>query len=273
MQVVGSMKAAIKLYESCIVSSLLTNSGTWTEITKSEIKLLDECQDTFCRALLQVPGSTPKASLRAAFGLADMDHRVKEAKILLVKAIRTQEEGQLVREVLEEQLAMGFPGLGQEVRELCRELGLPDATTMEIEKEEIKEAIQISNLAKLKADMQGKVKLEELSQTDVRQAQEYVNWSVEECRMGFRLQTKMLDCRSNMPRRYKRDLACRACPPNPATGLAGQEEETQDHLEVCRGYSDLWQGLGPLTPLSRVKYFIKLKNRRSKEQSKEQSKE
>ena len=99
-----------------------------------------------------------------------------------------------------------------------------------------------------------------------------VSWSVEECRMGFRLQTKMLDCRYNMPSRYKRDLACRACPPNPATGLAGQEEETQDHLEVCRGYSNLWPGLGPLTPLSRVKYFIKLKNRRSKEQSKEQSK-
>ena len=91
--------------------------------------------------------------------------------------------------------------------------------------------------------------------------------------MAFRLQTKMLDCRANMPSRYNRDMACRACPSNPATGLAGQEEETQDHLEVCRGYSDLWQGLGPLTPLSRVRYFIKLKNRRSKEQNKEQRKE
>ena len=39
---------------------------------------------------------------------------------------------------------MGFPGLGQEVKEHCRELGLPDATTEEIEKEEVKEAIQLS---------------------------------------------------------------------------------------------------------------------------------
>ena len=61
MQVVGGMRAAIDIYESCIVSSLLSNCGTWTEINKKEIKLLDEHQDTFVRALLQLPLSTPKA--------------------------------------------------------------------------------------------------------------------------------------------------------------------------------------------------------------------
>ena len=94
------------------MSSLLSNCGTWTEINKKEIKLLDEHQDTFVRALLQLPLSTPKASLRAAFGLLGMAWRVKEAKVLMVMAIRGQEEGGLAREVLEEQLAMGFPGLG-----------------------------------------------------------------------------------------------------------------------------------------------------------------
>ena len=95
MQVVGSMMAAIDLYESCILSSLFTNSGTWTEITDKKIKLLDDIQDTFCRALLQVPLCTPRASLRAAFGLVGMKYRVMESKILLIKAIRTKEEGQL----------------------------------------------------------------------------------------------------------------------------------------------------------------------------------
>ena len=83
--------------------------------------------------------------------------------------------------------------------------------------------------------------------------------------MGFRLQTRMLDCRSNMPCRYKRDLACRACPPDPATGLAGQEEESQKHLEVCNGYIDLCQGLGPMTQRTRARYFFRVKSRRSKE--------
>ena len=82
-----------------------------------------------------------------------MSHRVKEAKVLLVKAIRTQEEGQLAREVLQEQLAMGFPGLGMEFREICKELGLPDATVMDVQKDEVRKANQLSNLAKLKSDM------------------------------------------------------------------------------------------------------------------------
>ena len=41
-----------------------------------------------------------------------------------------------------------------------------------------------------------------------------------------------------MSSRYKRDPAFRACPPDPAIGLAGHEVEKQEHLEVCRGYSD-----------------------------------
>ena len=108
-----------------------------------------------------------------------------EAKVMLVMAIRGQEEGGLAREVLEEQLAMGFPGLGQEVS-----------------KEEVKEAIRLDHLAALKSEMAGRKKLEALHNSDMRQEQEYVNWSLEECRMAFRLQNRMFDCRSNMTTKY-----------------------------------------------------------------------
>ena len=88
-------------------------------------------------------------------------------------------------------------------------------------------------------------------------------YNVEECQMDFVLQTRMLDCRGNMPTRYRRDLTCRACQPDPATGLAG-EDQTQEHLELCPGYQELWQGLSPLTPEARVKYFMRVKNKRLK---------
>ena len=60
-----------------------------------------------------------------------------EAKILLVLAIRRLEEGGLAREILEEQLAMRFPELGQEVRNICVELGLPDATRQDLDKRDV----------------------------------------------------------------------------------------------------------------------------------------
>ena len=80
---------------------------------------------------------------------------------------------------------------------------------------------------------------------------------------GVLAPNNMFDCRANMPSRYKRDFKCRAYQPDPATGLEAVEE-TQDHLEVCGGYSELLKGLGPMTPLSRVRYFIPVRNRRTK---------
>ena len=111
--------------------------------------------------------------------------------------------------------------------------------------------IKLDHLKHLKCDMASKDKLEELAKCDTRVAQDYVNWTVDECRMAYRLQTKMFDCRANMPSRYRRDVSCRACWPNPA-GRLEDKEETQDHLEVCGGYSELWEVLGPMTPQSRI---------------------
>ena len=157
---------------------------------------------------------------------------------------------------------MGFPGLGQEVSTICKEVGLPDACTTDVEASYVKERIRLDHMKFLKADMASKEKLTEMSQCDTRQAQEYVGWSLEEARMAFHLQTKMFNCRGNMPTRYRRDLVCRACIPNRAGGL--EADETQEHLELCRGYSELWLGLGPLTPRSRVRYYIRVKNKRTK---------
>ena len=62
-----------------------------------------------------------------------------------------------------------------------------------------------------------------------------MGWSIEECRMGFRMQTTMFNCQSNMPSMYKKDLACRACPSNPAPELDGQEN-TATGMTSGRGW-------------------------------------
>ena len=91
-----------------------------------------------------------------------------------------------------------------------------------------------------------------------------------------------------MPSRYKRDLRCRACGPvieekeqnqNKQQEQEEQEEqeedhpwsiEDQDHLETCSGYSELWDGLGPMTELLRIKYFMRVKVKRLKQQQQRQ---
>ena len=125
---------------------------------------LDHLQDTFGRVLLSLPLSAPRASLRASLGLQDqaMKLRVWEAKILLVQAIRRQEEGGLARQVLEEQLQMGWPGLAQEVSQICQDIHLSDGAREDICDEDIKKAIKYDHIKVLKLQLRGR-KLQQMA--------------------------------------------------------------------------------------------------------------
>ena len=143
MQSVGGIEAAIDLYESCVVPSLLANCATWLDIKQQTVDRLDSIQDLFGRVLLQVPLSSPRLATRAALGLTGMRWRVWKEKILLVLATREQEDGCLAKEVLQEQIRMGWPGLADEVKNICQDIGLPAATCENtiIDKEQVREAI------------------------------------------------------------------------------------------------------------------------------------
>ena len=119
----------------------------------------------------------------------------------------------------------------------------------------------------MKLQLKGR-KLQEMANSDVSRRRENTSWSLLECRMAYRLETRMFVCRANMPTMYQRDLTCRACTPRAADGAPGPEED-QEHLEVCPGYGSLWAGLGPMTTRSRVNYFMRVdKQRRSEASSK-----
>ena len=124
MQLVGSTLGALDIYESCIVSSLLNNAAVWVGLTEEQEKRLDGFQLDFLRALLHLPVSTPKACLLAATSRMKIKWRVWEQKLLLILAIRQQGEDVLARQVLEEQVELGLPGLGQEVTNICSKIGL-----------------------------------------------------------------------------------------------------------------------------------------------------
>ena len=123
----------------------------------------------------------------------------------------------------------------------------------------------------MKEEMNG-VKLERMKNSDMRNRRSYTKWPVDMCRMAFRLESQQFDCRANMPNRYNRDLICRACRPQRDQSKDQKEheehekQEDQEHLEVCPGYSELWAGLGPASEESRVKFFMRVQNKRIKQQ-------
>ena len=60
----------------------------------------------------------------------------------------------LCREVLEVQLAMGWPGIIKEVKEICKAVGLEDVTTKYIYREKVKEYMMYYDMKCAKEKME-----------------------------------------------------------------------------------------------------------------------
>ena len=269
MQVCGGMVGAINLYESCIVPRLLANSGVWVDITSSAIKKLDATQNLFVQALLRLPSSTVLPSYRAETGLLGMKWRIWESKLLLMMAIKEQEDGVLARQILDQQLEMKWPGLSQEVAAICQEVGLANICQEPMDKKTIKEAIFYNHLKELKIEMKKYQKLDNVSNEDFRSTPPYMKQlCLEQCRMVFRLRTNQFRCRVNMPKLFGGVLWCHSCSSGPEDGPGGGPAplESQSHLELCVAYSHLREGKDlEYSFKDKTKYFMELSVERDKQ--------
>ena len=137
---------ALALWEACILPSLLNNCGTWISINETTIKKLDGLQNLLVLALLKMPQTTPQLSTRAMTGQLGMGHRIWKEKLNLVAAIKKLEENTLAKEVLNDHLKLGLPGLVQEAQEISEKIGIQDITKNEVTKEEINEALETHHL-------------------------------------------------------------------------------------------------------------------------------
>ena len=68
---------------------------------------------------------TPRLALRTPASMLDCEHCIWVEKTSLLARILpyNREENNLVRDILEVQLAMGWPGLISEVKGICKKVG------------------------------------------------------------------------------------------------------------------------------------------------------
>ena len=129
MQICGGIVGAVQLFESGIVPKLLANAGTWVGITATTIKKLDAIQNLFVHVVLRLPSSTVLPSYRAETAMVGFKWRVYLEKLRLMEAIKRQEDEVLAKEVLEQQLLMGWPGLAQWWRRSAGRSACPTSAT------------------------------------------------------------------------------------------------------------------------------------------------
>ena len=182
-------------------------------------------------------------------------------KILLLMRIRNHSEDTLCRQIYEEGKYKGWPGLSQEVKEICDIINIPDVNEVSLPKTVINKAVFDHHYKEMKAEVMTKRKLEQIKNDDLSKVQEYFkNRSIESARISFKLRSQMLEnIPGNFKNKFKKDeekLKCHHC------NLG--EMMTQSHCVECTAWVDLKKDLDLSKIDDLVKFFQRLLIERGK---------
>ena len=264
MQSMGGMMAAWEIWEKALIPSLLSGSGTWFGTCQDTVNLCDELQNFFWRVMLGVPESCPKIALRSETQMLGMKWRIWQEKILLIMRIKKHDENTLCRQIYEEGKKHDWPGLGQEVADICNVLGIPDVNTEEISKSEVKQAIFENHYDEMIESVKSKPKLDAINGEDFRKVQDYfLDKSVENTRMAFRIRTEMV---KEIPGNFKNRYRVRGTLTDGLICLECQEQTvmTQSHCLTCPAWTEMRNGLDLSKISDLVVFFRKLLVERAK---------
>jgi hypothetical protein len=174
--------------------------------------------------------------LRADTKSMQIKQRIWKQKLLLARSILKKEKS-LAREVYQQQVERGWPGLSQEVEEICKKVGIPNINKEDVSKEEIEEAVFFHNYKEMKESINEYEKLEDIKHEDMRELPDYMKEKgIEKSRMTFRVRSKMVKTiKMNYKSSHRNNLLCDRCDL--------REDETQCHTMMCPGWKDQRTGL------------------------------
>ena len=102
---VGSsyIRMRMKMYEVCIVPSLLYNLEAWNKVNKGELRKLEQLQGKALRGLLDLPKTTPYMGILCELGMWTMEKRLEYRKVMLYQNIMNSNEERLSKRIIREQ--------------------------------------------------------------------------------------------------------------------------------------------------------------------------
>ena len=229
-------EVAMTLRESLLISSLLTNSESWYNLTLSDMRELESVDEILLRTVLECPMSTPREMLYLELGVIPIRFQIMIRRLNFLQYILFEDKNSLIHQVLKTQLSHPtFNDWGQTVvndlEKLDRKLdvsdveNLPVATYQRLVKESaLNQALKYLNGLKVKENQQAS-KTSRIQHRKIGMAS-YLKpnqISIQEAKFMFTLRSRMLDIKCNYRGKYS-DVICPSCK---------QEDDTQQHLLVC----------------------------------------
>ena len=264
----GGLKVGIDIWESAYIPSILSNCSTWMEIHQSTIDKLDDLQYSLYRSLLDVPYTTPKASLVWEVGGVKMKYRIMMHKLIFMNHILHLGEDSLAKQIQVEQEKHNVKGLSQEVKEFIDILSLPNCFQERIPpirwKRLVKGAISNANEKEIRESSESFKKMKnKIEDSEKFKFKDYLsNLPLSQARTMFKHKYSMTE---NVKMNYKGDPTftklpwkCQDC----------MNQDTEIHLLWCPAYEDLRMGMDLSSDKDLCSYLQKVIQIRCKENKK-----
>ena len=250
----GAIGLAFDIWEMALIPMITNNAGTWINMSRKTIKVLDNLFHSFCQTIYRVGVGCPIPNFYWQSASIKFENIVLMRKLNFVHHIANLPPHALAREVHDLQVEHGG-GLHSEIEEHLNTLGVTDLRSVSKWqwRKRIREYIINLNKTQLLEDIKRYKKLnyDELSCEPFERKSYLSTLSLANARMRFRVSSGVVQTiRSNYPRKYRgRSLACPGCHGSRATNsdslsdsnfsLNNQSEtDTQTHVLYCESYSD-----------------------------------
>lgn len=227
-------EAANILRNSLLLSSLVSNSETWYDVTKKEISELESVDEILLRKIFSAHSKTPRETLYLESGNIPIRFILMSRRLNFLHYILNEEEDSLLRRFFEAQISNPVKGdWVVTVKKDLEDLGI-NQTFLEFArmskthaKKMIREKVEIAAFNYLSELKSTHSKARNLQYSRLR-LQSYLksdpsDLSIQEKQFAFAARTRMLDVRGNF-KIGQVDAKCRRCL---------NSEETQEHLLHC----------------------------------------
>ena len=225
-------EVAIILRNSLLISSLLTNSEAWYNLTIADIKELESVDEIMLRKILECPSSTPKEMLYLELGVLPIRYIIMMRRLNFLQYILYEDKNSLIHSFLKTQLKKPTSkDWGQtvlsDIKALNLKLTIYDIENLPITsfKTLVKDAVNVEALKYLNKEKKNHSKVAHI----VHKKLEMENYlkpcetSTNEGKFLFILRTRMLELKGNFRNKYS-DVICPCCK---------LEEDLQEHLVTC----------------------------------------
>ena len=268
-QVAGGMDTAALLWEACCVPSLLHGAGTWVQMSKATEKRLNSLQNWYLRLVLQVGPGTPTAALLWDSGFLDMGLRVWMDKIWLVLHLRQLDEDSLASQVYREQVSNKWPGLAEEVDNICSKLEVESANTCQLDvktyRQQVIKACHIINEKRIRKSIENSKKCERIKNEAYGKKNYFKEKNINYVRELFKTRFGLTDFAGNFPNKNKFKISNWLC-------KCGLEKEQENHIieGKCSAYKDIRERHENLEiDENLLEYFKEVMERRERQEEEE----